>query len=459
MSPNQSSALLPPEPLLSDKKRELVDQVASSQTFQRSPRLREFLLYVADCTLSGRLDDAREQQIAQQVFHRKPDYDPDRDNIVRVEARMLRKRLETYFAEEGRDATVIITMPKGSYSLKFEIRDTATVKALAESRPPSGPESAGPIEPALCELPGIHAGVAKKSSGLHRARTWLISATACLFLTSIVLYVLSYKQSAAANPVPPQTLPLSAVINGQRDTYVITSDTSLIMIQDLTHQRISLNDYINRRYPGLPSGSTTPELFTSLPYRDYTDAVETSAASKILLQNGRAAQRMFLRSARQVELPELKEQNVILLGSPESNPWGNLYYENLPFQFEESRRGSIRNEQPHVGESKEYFTPTRSGDTGYAYAILAFVPNIGVHGSALLIGGTTAEATAAAGEFVLDQTQISAALRKMGIEPTGPPQYFELLLKAKTFPGSATQSTIEAWRRLQPANTTPQKAT
>src|SRR3954451_19454277 len=92
------------------EKRELVERVANSPTFQRSPRLREFLVYVADCTINDRLEDTREQQIAANVFNRNPDYNPGQDNIVRVEARSLRKRLELYFATEGRNEPVIISM-------------------------------------------------------------------------------------------------------------------------------------------------------------------------------------------------------------------------------------------------------------------------------------------------------------------------------------------------------------
>ncbi len=104
------------------EKRDLVDRVANSPIFQKSPRLREFLLYVADCTINERLEGVREQQIAENVFNRKPDYNPGQDNIVRVEARSLRKRLEAYFATEGKDEPVILSMPKGGYSICFETR-------------------------------------------------------------------------------------------------------------------------------------------------------------------------------------------------------------------------------------------------------------------------------------------------------------------------------------------------
>lgn len=103
-------------------KWDLVGRITAGTTFRKAPRLREFLTYVAECTLTGRPEDAREQQISLRVFKRTPGGQPRQDNIVRVEARSLRKRLECYFAGEGKDESVIILMPKGGYTLTFEPR-------------------------------------------------------------------------------------------------------------------------------------------------------------------------------------------------------------------------------------------------------------------------------------------------------------------------------------------------
>jgi len=65
-------------------------KAASSVTFQRSPRLRELLVYICDKAIQNRPEDLREQQIGCAIFGRKPDYSPGEDNIVRVEMRQLR---------------------------------------------------------------------------------------------------------------------------------------------------------------------------------------------------------------------------------------------------------------------------------------------------------------------------------------------------------------------------------
>ena len=84
-----------------DSRWELVLRVADSIYFRKGPKLRAFLLYVCENTILGRVENVREQLIGSKVFGRSTDYSLSDDNIVRVEARELRKRLGAYFASEG----------------------------------------------------------------------------------------------------------------------------------------------------------------------------------------------------------------------------------------------------------------------------------------------------------------------------------------------------------------------
>ncbi|HKE26830.1 MAG TPA: hypothetical protein VKB88_30970 [Bryobacteraceae bacterium] len=65
--------------------------------------------------LEGRHRELKESLIGIEVFGRKPDYDPQRDPIVRTEARRLRARLAEYYKDAGRGAAVVIDLPKGGY--------------------------------------------------------------------------------------------------------------------------------------------------------------------------------------------------------------------------------------------------------------------------------------------------------------------------------------------------------
>src|SRR5208282_138508 len=85
-----------------------------------------------------------EQYIGCAVFGRRADYNPGDDNIVRAEARELRKRLEQYFAGEGKEESLEIRIPKGSYVPVFEARNQKAEESVFPSHPQT---SAMPDEP------------------------------------------------------------------------------------------------------------------------------------------------------------------------------------------------------------------------------------------------------------------------------------------------------------------------
>jgi len=77
---------------------------------------------VCRCALDNKPEAATEQQVGICVYDRPPGYNPNDDNIVRSQARLLRLKLEHHFANEGKDEPVVITIPKGRYLPVFETR-------------------------------------------------------------------------------------------------------------------------------------------------------------------------------------------------------------------------------------------------------------------------------------------------------------------------------------------------
>src|SRR5665213_4293126 len=102
-----------------DERRALIERVAGSAQFRRSARLRDFLLYVGGQSLKDGCPEIHEQEIGAKVFGRTSSYDRSQDNIVRVNATELRKRIELYFATVGAHESLIFEMPRGGYKLIF----------------------------------------------------------------------------------------------------------------------------------------------------------------------------------------------------------------------------------------------------------------------------------------------------------------------------------------------------
>jgi len=118
----------------------LVRRVASSSAFEKSPRLRAFFLHVCRCALDNKPEAATEHQIGICVYERPAGYNPNEDNIVRSQARLLRMKLEHHFANEGKDESIVITIPKGRYLPVFETRSEEAVTpagapALVQGKP------------------------------------------------------------------------------------------------------------------------------------------------------------------------------------------------------------------------------------------------------------------------------------------------------------------------------------
>src|SRR5258706_4934437 len=95
--------------------RAQLKKILSSAVFLHSPRMSRFLQFVVDTTLDGNGERIKEYVIAIEVFEKPKDYDPQTDSTVRTEASKLRSRLSRYYETEGREDTVVISIPTASY--------------------------------------------------------------------------------------------------------------------------------------------------------------------------------------------------------------------------------------------------------------------------------------------------------------------------------------------------------
>ena len=114
-------------------------RVTGSKSFRASRRHRQFLRHIVQQAMAGNTGALKEPVLALEVFERPIEsFDPERDTIVRVEARRLRQRLERYYQVEGVDAVLEFRLPVGSYVPTFRWRvppdeaETRAAKDLCE---------------------------------------------------------------------------------------------------------------------------------------------------------------------------------------------------------------------------------------------------------------------------------------------------------------------------------------
>lgn len=125
-----------PPPSTGEVRAEL-HRILSNPSFQASQRRRAFLRFIVEETLAGRVDRLKGFTVAVAIFSRDETFDSQADPVVRIEARRLRRDLDSYYVDAGSHDRVRISIPKGSYAPHFEWHEAASL-ALSEAEQAAG---------------------------------------------------------------------------------------------------------------------------------------------------------------------------------------------------------------------------------------------------------------------------------------------------------------------------------
>jgi hypothetical protein len=408
-----------------EDRRLLVERVASSSYFNRSARLRDLLVYLTDRVLEDEAAEIHEQEAGHQVFGRAADYDTAADNIVRVHASMLRKRLEQYFAAEGAGETTVIEIPKGNYAPVFRER--------------SRPEP----EPAV-------SAVAAEPVAIPRQKDWrLAAALGCAGLFTISTAVLAIRGPArptASTVGPAVRLFWSQILNPDRPTDVVVDDAAVALYQELTGHAISLNEYFDRSYlRSLPAVAAAagldPQTATSMILRRQTSFADTSFSWKLLQLASAQNERPNLRFARDYSFRDLKANNAILVGNGRSNPWLQPFEPQLGVRWQFDKAEGVYF-PVDTWQGNRVFATGRPGEAHEGYFSVAMVPNLGGKGNVLLVSATGGSATNAAADFLAEERWLRELRGRLpaGKAAEFPP--FEALVKAQSRTGAAREVSI-----------------
>jgi TolB-like protein len=139
-----------------------MERLIADPGFRASPRRRDFLRFIVGETLAGRADRLKGYTIALAVFGRDETFDQRADPVVRIEARRLRRDLDSYYGTRGSDEAVRISIPTGGYVPHFEwqggaapaelLADGAGAATEPEVRPPPAPARRLPLRPRAAAL-------------------------------------------------------------------------------------------------------------------------------------------------------------------------------------------------------------------------------------------------------------------------------------------------------------------
>ncbi len=434
-----------------DAIRQHVKEIVEGSAFKGSSRSIRFLEYVIEKKIIGDLEALKERVIGSELFGRSPSYSTGDDSIVRVAANQVRKRLLRHYSVHGETSEFHLDLPSGSYipeitrsnhlktasieasngsSTHYSLHDVEPVEETSASTSFTA-QDASPLPPAI--------SVESRKMPHIQARWWLLVAMLVLVLNA-GLWIFFAGPSLRMGQSPLSYLPWSVLFHSANPTVVITSDPNIAEIQGFTGGQISVSDYANHNYLRGPNVLTPEEerFCRGVLLGNKAASVDTPIAVSAAELAQSVSRKLEVRGARDLELSDLKtDANFIILGSPRSDPWSDLFSDQLDFKFVlgKGSREFIFNTHPRSKEQASYVPTAPGGATGLSYAIVAFLQNPYSNGRVLLLAGANGEGTEAAGDLVTDLPRLSQALDQCGLVHARPAANFEMLLRLNTMAG------------------------
>jgi hypothetical protein len=429
--------------------RSHLEEVTRGEDFFGSPRGQQFLRHVIEKSIQGDFESLKERVIAIELFHRSPSFDKAEDAIVRVTASDVRKRLQKHYTRHAGKSAFRIDLPPGSY--------IPEIIWSPQAAPVSDPALLAPLKSAPEELPASVPGSSPRTQAPFPTKTMIYLILVALPLLALSFWAGYRAHKAQSSQLGLDVLPWSAVLNTGHMLQIVASDPDFATEQDITGHAISLADYANEKYIPDQSG-LSPEIrsFCLRYLRGVRAAdIDLPIVADVVSLTRRTEKKFRIRTARSMRLNDFQtDDDFVLLGSPLSNPWVQMFNEELDFRFiftDESSLQSVENVRPRANELKVY-TPQGPGfeakpSTGVSYAIVAFAQNPHQSGDVLILAGTGAEATEAAARFVMDTSKLTKVLQNCE-KSNESRRYFELLLRVNMMAGSPTNTDIVACHRL-----------
>lgn len=460
--------------------RSTLAKIIQSKYFVHAPKKQKFVQLICEYYLQGRATELNEYLIGCEVFEKGTGYNPSVDPVVRVGAHDVRKKLELYYQNEGAADSVRLMVPVGTYVPVF-IRTSTTSEKLAEgiiAKPDLLPIATQQILPPQQKASNrffpflttnLFSGVAQQFSRSVN-KLLVFSGIVIVILVGVIIWLLLQPRTI------PQQIAANKLLNEKDlETYkavwgpFLDSQSSTLLIlsnpmvyrpvnaadpEALTKQGITLapeqtnliENLSNNRLPMRPNQSMQLVPAVNM-YTGIGEAIGIFRISSLLHTLGEPS---LLKQSRIVGPNDLKDNNVILLGSVYANQWSKPL--SIKENFVYSSRATIENLAPRPGEEREYSSvfDQRTGALLEDYALITVVPGVAGTNTLMSLSGIYSEGTQAAAEFVTDKEHVAELNRRLlQIKGAGAaPRFYQALLKVRVENSFPTQILLVTVREL-----------
>jgi len=401
-----------------------VDRLAASQALHGSESLRKLLRYLAKRAQDQPGVQVKEYQIATEVFGRQPDFDPQLDSFVRVQAGRLRAKLSEYYTSEGVSDPIIVELPKGSYALAVHERPAATHGGNG----------------ATTDSHAIPASVPTPARRSPLVASLALALAASLLVIVWLMVTRRPGSGVATGPKPPRAFQIfwKGFDKGGEEPWVIFSNAAFVGRPDS-----------GMRYFNPAKDGNSPIL------DHYTGVGEVLAVHNLDSVFGALHMSARVKRGSLFSLDDAKNNDLIFIGSPSENLTLLEVPSTTQFVFRRVdsgvRTGNVKvvNAHPLSGEDPEYMASPSNTPLTEDYAVVALEHGINPQNAELILAGTTTIGTQAAVEFVTRENYLNDLLAKLNVTSPEDLKPFEVLIRVKVTKGVPVESSIIAVRVLK----------
>src|SRR5215468_1668326 len=429
-------------PPTAEEVRQLLERILCSRQFSNAPKKQKFLQLICEAYLDGRATELNEHLIGYEVFDRNETYDPALVSIVRVGAHEVRKKLERYYKSEGKNDEILLEIPAGSYIPIF----------IRLRRPSEATESTkASLSTPLLSTYGDQIG--------QFGKNWvtLLSLVLVFLIIAVAMLALSNRQLRRQINEGYQPMEIAAIykpiwepfLNDESPTLLVLSNPPVYRFWNPADHKSLSNISINLspaetaaleetlgRERFVLKHNPVPKLVLS--YDEYTGVGEAVGLYRLTTLFKGLGKDAMLKQSRTVSAEDLKNHNVILLGSVWVNEWSGKDLINEDFGSGPS--ATIVNYNPLPGEEREYSAKfdEETGRLIEDYGLITIKPNISEKNTVMVLAGTHSEGTEAAAECLTSEDHLSYLNQRLLLLKRPSLKYFQVLLKVKVDNGIPT---------------------
>jgi hypothetical protein len=238
-------------------------------------------------------------------------------------------------------------------------------------------------------------------------------------------------------------------------SHLILADSAFQIMATANARSMDLGEYLRTKPRDNtainPSETADLRLEHALAGGTFTSFADVVMLNSLARVAGRHQLDLDVKSARDLDPRDLENGNFILVGSPSSNPWVNLYTSKLNFREADdpTKPGAkmFQNVHPRGSEPKSFSGSSSEDAVRTDYADLAVIPGLGEHGTVMIVQGLRHDATEAAARMLANPAgseALAGALRSAG--ESSHPTYFEALLSVRAVAGIPEVTGVAAIR-------------